>query len=207
MGFFDWLSGKKKPTPPEEQVEREIQQKSEKVHGFEAKIAELLAREASLETDLNLAQHEVDKWTLIADEAVKIGKPLVSERDLREAVRNKLEATNKFEQLKDNQNMLRKAIEGLKEQLKFANDKIDMSKAKNATLQARLEAARVREDLSGNEGPIEALNNLEEETLKAEGRAEAKEEISQFQQDFIKTNVVQNVDVDAEVERLMGNKK
>ncbi len=205
MGLLNWLFGKKKeaPPPPDKAAEKEIAEKAAKIQGFEAKIAELMARQDSIKASFESANYEVKKWTQIQEAAIETK----NESNVFAAVQQRMQAEQKRDRLQDENNLIIKTIEGLKESLKFANDKIDLSKAKQANLAARLESANIRADLAGADGPIKSMVDLEEETYKAEGKAEAEEEMSSFHKDYVSSNVVQNMDVNAEVERLMGKKK
>jgi hypothetical protein len=71
-------------------------------------------------------------------------------------------------------------------------------------LTARLETAKIRQDLADE--PVK-LTDLEDKTIEAESKAEANEEISDYQQDFLKKNVVSNSDVEFEVKRLMKERE
>lgn len=205
MGFFGWLfgTGEDDPLPPEQIAETEIIEKTAKLQGFEAKIADLMSRREDLNTSLGLAQHEVSKWTLIQEAAIETK----NETNVFTAVQQRMQAEQKRDRLQEELNAIGKTIGGLKESLQFANDKIDISKAKHANLAARLESAKIRTDLAGVDGPVKSMSDLEDETYQAEGKAQTEEEMSKFHQDFVSNNVVQNIDVNAEVDRLMGKKK
>lgn len=207
MGFWNWLTGlfgKKTPPPVEQRTEQEIREKSERIRSFEGKIAELLGRKQELESKLGMARHEVRKWDTVIDAAVKLQ---ADSSVLRDAVRQGMEAKQNAQQVAEECSAISKTIDGLKDQLRIANDKINMSEAKAANLTARLESAKIREELAGNTGPVKTMSELEEETYKAEGRAEAEEDMSKFHQDYVAKNSIHDSDVEAEVERLMGKKK
>jgi phage shock protein A len=206
--MFAWLKrlfGQEPKTPyvVEEAVAKAIQEKSAKVNSFEKKIAELVGRQRELEENVSIAAHEAKKWEYVCGVAVESKV----ESNVYEAASKKLEAQQKLDRLNEELRKIKKIIEGLKEQLRFANDKIDYANATHANLTARLESAKIREDLAGGEtGPIAEMDKLEEETFKAEGRAEAQEEISEYQKSFNDKNVVDHLDIKAEVARLMSKK-
>lgn len=204
MGFFDWLFGKKKEPTADEKVHAAIKEKESQVKSFERKIALLLIRRQELSSEVDLAKHDVKKWDKISKAAASIG----NESNVREAVAKKLEADKKTETLEAELIKLGHTIDGAREQLRFAQDKIDFAKANHATLSARLESAKIRQDLAGDQqGPLAALKELEDVTIENEAKAESNEDISAFQQDFMKNNVVSAEDIDFEVKKLLAAKK
>jgi phage shock protein A len=209
--MFGWIKRligleepKKEEPPIDEAVAKAIQAKATKINSFEKKIADLVARQRELEENVAAANHETNKWTHICEVAVETG----TESNVYEAASKKLEAQQKLDRLTEESRKIKKIIEGLKEQLRFANDKIDYATATHANLTARMESAKIREDLAGGDtGPITEMDKLEEETYAAEGRAEAVEEISEYQKKFNEKNIVDHMDIKEEVSRLMGVKK
>jgi len=199
MWPFDFFA-KKKPEPKvEELAAKEIREKDDKIKVFEAKIADIEAKRKKLTENVQLAESAVEKWGKIKDAAAEIG----NEAYIRDAVRNHLEAKQKHENMLEELSSMDKLMAGLKEQLQFAHDKVDCSEAHVANLTARLEAAIIRADLADE--PVK-LTALEDKTIEAESKAEAKEETSDYQQEFLKKNVVPNLDVEFEVKRLMKKK-
>jgi phage shock protein A len=200
MWPFDCFT-KKKPEPTvEELAVKEIEDKNAKIKLFEAKIADVEAMCKKLTAEVNETAHEIDKWTLIKIAAVKTGV----ESNIREAVRQHMEAQQKYDDMVGNLSSVNKLIIGLKEQLRFAHTKVDCSEARAINLTARLETAKIRQDLADE--PVK-LTDLEDKTIEAESKAEANEEISDYQQDFLKKNVVSNSDVEFEVKRLMKERE
>lgn len=186
----------KNPSSNEDKVQEAIREKEKQIKQFESKIAQLLVNQGALQVDVADAKEDVKKWASIADFAVKSGKA----EDVRSAVRARMEAEQKHGRLDEELKKITQTIDGLREQLQFAKDKVEYAKANEVTLAARLEAAKIREGLADK--PI-SLEDLEAETMKQEAKATAWEETSPDHKDFLKKNVVQNMDVDAEVERLM----
>ena len=184
------------------QTDSEIEAKQAHIRACQVKTARLSSRLQDLEMELLESTHALQKWQAVEKAAVETGV----ETNVREAVKQRLGVEQKIKSLKEELLSTQNTINELQGQLNLAKDKIDYSKAKALGLQARLESAKVREELADDEGPIPSLSALEEETIKAEAKAQANEEVSAFQQDFNRKNKVSSNDVDAEVERLMKKK-
>ena len=201
MWPFDCFTKKKAPEPTvEELAAKEIEDKNAKIKVFESKIADVERKRKQLTESVQLAEQAVTKWESIKDAAVKIG----NETYIRDAVTQHLEAKQKYDNMLDELSSMNKLMAGLKEQLRFAHDKVDCSEARAINLTARLETAKIRADLADE--PVK-LTDLEDKTVEAEAKAEANEEISAYQQDFLKKNVVSHLDVEAEVKRLMKERE
>jgi len=201
--IFLWLTLRNKeaaPATPDRRAEAAIREQFAKVKAAESRAAELLARQEALAEELSQAEHEAEKWQKVIAAAVEAK----NENDVREAVRQRMEAQQKAGHIKTALDESAKTLAGLKEQLRLAKESAQQSEADAAVLRARLESAKIRDDLAGSAGPAKAIADLEEETIKAEGRAEADEEIGGLEKGKV---AAAQVDIDAEVERLMGRQK
>ena len=198
-----WLMSPKKEAaapPADQRAEAAIRAEFGKIKAAEGKAAELLARQEALAEELRQAEHEAKKWETVAAAAVESQ----NKDDVREAVKQRMEAEQKAAKIKSALDELAKTLAGLKEQLRLAGEKAQQTEADAAVLAARLQAAKIREDLAGDGGPGKALAELENEAIKAESRAEADEEISGADKGKA---AIEQMDVDAEVERLMTQVK
>jgi len=206
MGLWQWLLGRKEPTA-DERIDAAIREKEKQIAELEKKVAALQERRSNMSDDAKSAQHEAAKWEEICKAAAVTNK----ESDVRDAVRQRLEAEQKRDRMNESLVSLSKTVDALREQLALAQDKIDYIKSNHATLSARLEAAKIREELAGDDGngkgPLTALSELEDRAVEAEAKAQAYEETSRFQEEFLKKNVVHPDDIDAEVAKLMQKHK
>lgn len=193
-----FLFKKKKPPEPtvEEKVDTVLQENEKQVAGLRTKISELMSKKNDLDEDLKYTEEEVEKWASIVTSAVATQK----ESNVRTAVASRLEAEQKRDRVKEQAVKMRQIVEGLQEQLRFAETKIDDAKANRTTMGARIDAAKIRENLAAKNVN---LAELEDEMIKHEATAEAYEETSPEHQDFLKKNVVSHLEIDAEVQRLM----
>lgn len=194
--MFIFRKKKKPELTVEEKVDTALQDAEKQVSGFRTKIAELMSKKAELDEDLGYAEEEVAKWTLIVQSAVKTEK----ESNVRTAVQSRLEAEQVRDRIGQQARKMSHIVEGLEEQLRFAQTRIDDAKANRTTLGVRLDAAKIRENLADKNIN---LADLEDETIRREATAEAYEETSPEHQDFMRKNVVSHLDVDSEVQRLM----
>lgn len=194
-----WLLGRKKPPKvetAEQKVDAVLDQQDKDIDGFQKKVASLISKRDGLADDLKLADDEVSKWSML----LEVAAPSQKEADIRACVRGKMEAEQHQKAVSGEIGELDKIIDGLNERLKFARTKVDDARANKTTLAARLDAAKIGAELADKNVDLGAL---EDETIKQEAKAEAYEETSPDHQKFLKNNVVSNLDVDAEVARLM----
>lgn len=201
MWLFAWLFGeKKKPSEPtaEEKVDAVLAEQEKEIDGFEKKLNQLATKRREMSDDLQVLEKEITKWNNLIEAAKE------KESDIRACVLERMSAERRRDNLAEEASHLDKIIGGLQEQLKFARIKIEDARAERTTLGARLEAAKIREKLADSHVDLESL---EDEAIGHEAKAEAYEETSQYQQDFIKKNVVSNVDVDNEVDRILKKRK
>jgi phage shock protein A len=208
MGLWDKIKSFFGATPApisvEQRVESEIAADEKRLKDFERKIADVIARKKTLAEQSALAEHDAQKWTAIAEAAAATSK----EENVRSAARQKLEAEQKRDRIKSELSTLEKTLDGLNEQLKAAQDKIDCERADQATLTARLESAKLRQNLAGDgSSAANSLRELENSVAENETKAETSEELSRFQQDVSSNKKVDNDDVEAEVKRLMQRKR
>jgi phage shock protein A len=203
FAIFLWLVLRNKaavPPSPQQRAGAAIRQQSAKIKAAETKTVELMAQQGTLAEELRLAEHEIKKWQAVAAAAVESK----NKDDVREAVKQRLGAEQRAASIKTDLNESAQALAGLQEQLRLAKETVQHSEADAAALTARLEAAKIRADLAAGAGPAQAVADLEDATVKAEGRAQANEEIGNWGKG--KVSVAQ-MDVDAEVERLMAKEK
>lgn len=196
--LFSWFTKKPKPEPTtEDKVESTLKSHEHEISGSERKLSEIMSKRESLEQEIELSRCEAAKWESLLATALASKK----ESDVRACVRGGLEAKLALSKIVEEDDRLSKIIDGLQEQLGMARTKIKDARSVKTTLGARLEAAKIREKLADNNVDLEALEN---EAVSQEARADAFEETSQFQEDFLKKNVVANQDVEDEVQRLLN---
>jgi len=188
------------PLSPQQRADEAIREEFARIKAAESKTVELLARQETLAEELRLAEHEINKWQTVVAAAVESK----NKDDVREAVKQRMKAEQRAAGIKTDSDASAQALAGLNEQLRLAKERVQQSDADAAALTARLESAKIRDDLAADAGPAQAVADLEEATVKAEGRAEADEEIGGLEKG--KASIAQ-MDVDAEVERLMGKEK
>jgi len=198
-GLIMFLFGKKKPKPEpsvEEKVDTALDQKQSQISDFQRKIADLMAKRDEMQSDLQYHEESVAKWQRMVDAAAETK----NESNIRTAVQQRMEAERPRNSLKEQVAKMTQLIEGLQEQLKFAQQRVDDVKTNRTTLGAREDAAKIRQGL--NDKSID-LSGLEDEVIKQEATAEAYEETNPEHEKFMRENVVSHLDVDAEVQRLM----
>lgn len=203
MGLWAWFTGlfaEQEPTA-QEKLQQSVEQVASGNNKIQAKVGELISKREEIEEQLPEADRELAKWNLICRTAAGIGK----EDQVRLAVKTKLEAQARRDKLKATYDQLGLTVEKLQGLVSENDEKIDEAKIAQMMLDARMESAKVRQEMAGDvmgKGPFSALEEMEDETVKAESTAQAYEETSTVK----KKGSISDLAVEEEVARLLQRK-
>lgn len=215
QSFRNWWRGKKDEAAdsladPVRDAKFAIEDSEKLVGGFEGNIADLMAHNKRVSLDSKSAQEEAKKWEGIAKAAASEG----NQADCATAVKKKFEATQRGEKLKHEYDVTEQTIAGLRQQLDSAKGKIEHAKSNKEVLTARLEGAKISEQLQKAStamdagGPLAALDALERKTVECETHAQAIEELHGNNEESLANKYATvNQDVDDEVAKLMAKAK
>ena len=194
-GYLVWraLRPKPKPIPIDQKAAAEVKEKKQKLLSAMDKIAMLASQEKHMDDQINEARRQVAKWKQIEAAATR-------EEDLREVIRNRMDAERKVGIYFKAREELNATVALLRTQVNFAQEKVESSDSDLSVLSARLEAAKAREEIAGD---LKAVTDLQEEVDRTEGRASANEEIDQFQ----RKAGTEDLDVEAELKQVMASRK
>jgi phage shock protein A len=181
------------PLSVEQKAAAEVREKKEKLQAAITNISLLASQESKLDEQIAEAQRQAGKWK-------QVEAATASKEDLREVIRNRMEAERREEIYVKAREELRETLAGLRSQINAAQDKVESTDSDLSILSARLKAAKAREEISGD---LKAVADLQEEVDRAEGRASANEEIDQF----AKPKMTTELDVEAELEQVMASRK
>lgn len=201
LGIIMFHFLKKKPAPTaEDGFDKQLRDSEAEIAQFKKKVEDLTIQRNEQNDELQYLELEVSKWVKISEKAAETKK----KENVVVAVRTRMEAEQKRDNLAGKVKKMTQVLDGLSEQLRFAEQKIEDAKSSRTTLDVRISAAKIREHLESKSLDLTAI---EDEAIKHEATAEAYEETSPQHQEFLRKNVVQNMDVDNEVDRLMGKTK
>ncbi len=158
-----------------------IEDSKKQIADFTAKIAGLIAENKRIERDAAAAQAEVDKFQSIAERAAGAGE----EADVRTALERQQAGRDRVTTLQSEIERNDGLLTQLRGQLNQARAKVAAAESNLTRLNARLEGAKVREELgkassafNTGDSPLAALDDLERQVEQKETEAEAWEEIS-----------------------------
>lgn len=212
QAFKNWVRGKKddaadKMADPVRDAKFAIEDSEKLVGEFEAKIADLMAHNKRTALEVEAAQRDVTKWSNVAASAAKAG----NRADCETAVKQKAEAQQKADRMAHEKDTNDQIIAGLRKQLDATRDKIEHAKSNKEVLAARMDGAKIREQLTKastameDGGPLAALDTLERKTVECETHAEAIEELHDNKKEDLEEKYSQvNADVQSEVDKLMA---
>lgn len=193
-----------------------IDDSKKQIADFTGKIASLIAENKRLQRDATAAQAEVDKFQSIAQRAAGAGE----EDDVRSALERQQASRERLTTLQSEIERNDGLLTQLRTQLNQARAKVAAAESNLARLGARLEGAKVREELgkassafNTGDSPLAALDDLERQVEEKETEAEAWEEISTDPEAEKERSLEEKYsegstsDVDAEVAKLMAAAK
>jgi len=215
QAFKNWFRSKKDSaadsmTDPVQDAKFAIEDSRKLVAGFEAKVADLMGHNKRTKLSIDESREEIKKWEKVSIAAGKAN----SKEDCAMAVKKKLEATRKAEQLEHDYQADEQTIAALRHQLEGAKAKIEHAESNKEVLTARLEGARISEQLQQAStaldagGPLAALDTLERKTVECETHAQAIEELHTNNSAALEEKYsTSSQDVDDEVAKLMAQSK
>lgn len=193
-----------------------IEESENVISEFTSRVAKLIAETRQLERRRKDAEDDSKKYMAIARHAAENG----NEDDARQAVIMKNKAAEREEELVKEIKKNEELTDNLRKQLASARVKVADAKSNLTRLSARMEGAKVRQDLakaatsfSGSASPLAALDDLQKVVETHEAEAEAWEEIAGTEdkeegKDLEEKYLDESTDeVDAEVEALMKEAK
>ena len=158
-----------------------IEDSKAKVAEFTVKLAKLAAETHRLQRERDNTATEIAKWQRIAEKAV--GESQVD--DARAALKNKADATKRESTLADEITRNEEVTAKMRDQLNSARAKIAQAESNRVRLVARLEGAKVRQELAkartefnSDASPLAALDDLQRTVDGVESEAEAWEDIA-----------------------------
>lgn len=158
-----------------------IEDSKAKVAEFTAKLAKLAAETHRLEREREAAATDIAKWQRIAEKAAAANQV----DDARSALHNKAEAGRRDTTLADEIVRNEEVTAKMREQLVQARAKIAQAESNRVRLIARLEGAKVRQELAkartefnSDASPLAALDDLQRTVDTVESEADAWEDIA-----------------------------
>jgi phage shock protein A len=158
-----------------------IDDSKKQIGEFTGKIASLIAENKRIGRDAASAEAEVDKFDEIARRAAASSE----EDDVRSALERRQTAQERLTTLRSEVERNASLITQLRNQLNQARAKVAAAESNLTRLNARLEGAKVRQELAKassafntGDSPLAALDDLERQVDETETEAEAWEEIS-----------------------------
>lgn len=215
QAFKNWFRGKEESAAdsmadPVRDAKFAIDDSRKLVSGFEGKVADLMGHDKRTRLDIDAAKAEAKKWGNVA----KAAAAAANQADCATAVKKQMEANQKAEKLQHDFDATEATIVGLRHQLDAAKAKIEHAESNKEVLTARLEGARISEQLEkastalDEGGPLAALDALERKTVECETHAQAIEELhGRNMQALEEKYATSNQDVDDEVAKLMARGK
>ncbi|MBT3289083.1 MAG: hypothetical protein HN849_07420 [Victivallales bacterium] len=158
-----------------------IEDSKGKVAEFTVKLAKLAAETHRLQRERDNTATEIAKWQRIAEKAAGEGQV----DDARAALKNKADATKRESTLADEITRNEEVTAKMRDQLNSARAKIAQAESNRVRLVARLEGAKVRQELAkartefnSDASPLSALDDLQRTVDGVESEAEAWEDIA-----------------------------
>ena len=158
-----------------------IEDSKQKVADFTVKLAKLAAETHRLQRERDTAATEIAKWQRIAEKAAAEGEV----DDARAALKNKAETVKRETTLADEITRNEEITAKMREQLNAARAKIAQAESNRVRLVARLEGAKVRQELAkartefnSDASPLAALDDLQRTVDSVESQADAWEDIA-----------------------------
>jgi phage shock protein A len=191
-----------------------IEDSKAKVAEFTAKLAKLAAETHRLERERDNAATEIAKWQRIAEKAAAENEV----DDARTALKNKADAAKRETTLADEITRNEEVTAKMRDQLNAARAKIAQAESNRVRLVARLEGAKVRQELAkartefnSDASPLAALDDLQRTVDTVESEADAWEDIAgddAKEKDLEKKyeDAPANAAIEAELEALMQGK-
>jgi phage shock protein A len=158
-----------------------IEDSKAKVADFTAKLAKLAAETHRLEKERDNTATEIAKWQRIAEKAAADNEV----DDARAALKNKADAAKREATLADEITRNEEVTAKMRDQLNAARAKIAQAESNRVRLVARLEGAKVRQELAkartefnSDASPLAALDDLQRTVDTVESQADAWEDIA-----------------------------
>jgi phage shock protein A len=216
----NWIRGKKdeaanKLKDPVRDGKFAIEDTEKQIAGFTQRVATLVAQNKRSQRQVKEAEEEVAKWQNIAQRAIEAG----NEDDARTALEKKAQVSQRLTTMKSEIERNEKLITTLRQQLNNARARVAQAKSDHVRLSARLEGAKIRQDLANasstfgsGDSPLAQLDDLARSVEEKETEAEALEELAgvgaESGQDLeAKYGRGGGTDVEAELQQLMAKAK
>jgi phage shock protein A len=198
----DFFLGRKGPAPGEE-LDAAIGALETRIRALQGKAADLARRQQALDAEMDSERREIETWTAVSQAAAASGR----DPDLREAVEMRLLAQRKLDQSQAAQQAVSGVLRDLQERLARAQQQLDFAKDSRLALEARLDAARLRQQMAGDlgGGPSDALKELEQAALAGEGRAAAYEKMNELTRPAAGAPIAAE-ELEAEIAKLKGRR-
>lgn len=194
---------------PIRDAEFDIADAKKQVQVFEQKIAQLMATNITTNKKAQAKVNEAAKWDQIAANAAKSN----DRETVVKAITQKNNCQKQHEVFDAEYQKNEKVIQQLRSQLTANRAKIASAESNKAQLAARLEGAKIRQELMGasnlvDGGPLSRLDKLQEAVDASESQAEAYEALSDQDLDQLAMKYeTSESDVSDEVDRLMATAK
>ena len=192
-----------------------IEDTEKQIAQFTQRIASLVAQNKRSERQAKEAEEEVAKWQTIAQKAIESG----DEADARAALEKKMPAAQRLNTLKSELERNGALIKTLRAQLDNARAKVAKAKSDHTRLAARMEGAKIRQDLAkasnlfgSGDSPLSQLDELARAVEEKETEAEAIEELAGAEDSTTKDLETKygdgwNADIEAALQQLMSQTK
>ncbi|MBI4787658.1 MAG: PspA/IM30 family protein [Chloroflexi bacterium] len=164
---------------PEKMLNQILRDMEDSLRQGQAQVAEQIAQEKMIQTDLDIARRNVDEWGKKAELAVTKGMDDLA----REALRRQDDYEAQTDIYEKQLEVQRKAVQKLKTDLAALEAKYDEARRSKEALIARAKRATAQQQMSSAAGKLSAVDyssdlaNMERRIQEQEARAAASEEM------------------------------
>lgn len=206
-GLNTWCSRSVKTAAedtPREKIARIIAASEKRLAALREALERLERQHARLDAGRTQSKAESEHWRGLEAECQNCGE---ATGELRTLIRRRLEAERLEADAADAEAAARTALDEIRRNFNELERKIVLARATESALKARMLAAEIRHGIhaDSNAGTDAVLEELENETIASEARAEADEETHRLFRGCAAR--VTEDDVSAEIARMQGERK
>lgn len=189
---------------PEKMVNELIREMQQSIRDARAQVAEMIAQEKIVESELHDAQNEANDWQNKAELAVSKGRDDLA----REALRRKNDAEDLVEVYKGQLTAQREMVKKLQQQLEALERKYNEAESKRDVLIARHRRAEAQRKMTEtfstlpDMSAVSELDRMEKRILHEEARSEAMAEMESDDVDWQFEELESDSDIEAELQAL-----